>query len=179
MFKTRTSFVALVTLVLMFGVYSFAGDIVYIIKRTMDERVAMLERKVALYDAFFADRGIDLERTYGQRIIMMSEEEHCRRNIRSGVDVRFGGIEVVVPITPTATAPMTPRDAGRYMVNFKDGSKMVIVTFEKTQAITNDFDRGRISTDYYIFHLENGQRVKHPCKNVDDIKFTKFRSDND
>lgn len=164
MFKTKSSFVMLVTLVLMFGVYSFAGDIIYIVKRTLDERVAVLERKVALYDFYFKTIGVDVEKDFGARVRMV--QDGCQR--------QDNGVVIVTTDQPSYQEPINPRNQGRYFVSFKDGSKMVIVTFEKTKVFSNDFDRGRSSHEVYTFYLENGRKTTCSIKDVDDIKFMPY-----
>lgn len=166
MFKTKTSFISLVVLLAMFGCYSFGGDIIYIIKRTLDERVATLERKVALMDLYFSERGIDLEKAYGNRIQLVQE---------GGVRRDSDG-PVIIINEPRRETP-SPRNQGRYLVTFKDGSKMVIVTFEKTKTSYEDFDRGIVTKEVYTFILENGKKATFPIKSVDDMKFIPYNQE--
>jgi hypothetical protein len=136
----------LVSLVCLTCAYAFGGDIIYIVKQTLDERVSVLERKVALMEAYFNSQGINLEQVYCNRI----------RIVQDG------------PVA-CKTDSYNPRTQMRYLVTLKDHSKMIVVTFERKQERYTDFMAGTKTKDYYVLHLENGQRINKLTKDVDDI----------
>jgi hypothetical protein len=84
--------------------------------------------------------------------------------------------ERVIELSSKVNTQTNPRNNGRYMVTFKDGSKLLVVTFEKTGVETSNFSKGKTTGSSYIFHLETGIRVSHPCNNVDTIVFINFNS---
>lgn len=153
MLKTKIAFIIASALLVMFSAYVLADDIILIVKQTLDERVAVLERKCAMYDAYFRDRSIPIEQIYGSRIVIITEGQ-----VQPNRDIN-------------------PRTVGRYMVRFKNGTQMVIVTFEKGRGEYHD-KRGTFFTDLYTFHLETGQRAKYLCKDVDDIEFIPYNKTN-
>jgi hypothetical protein len=155
MLKSKVSFITVTVLLFMGFCCSFGGDIIVLIKQTLDERVEVLERKVALYDAYFAAHKINLEQTYGPHLLFIRED-------------------INTTIQSTNIQPTNPREAGRYMVRLKNGIQMIAITFEQTTVKKKSFDKGTISTEYYIFHTENGKQIKHPCKDVESIQFNSF-----
>lgn len=150
MFKTKGSFVGLLIFISLMGCYSFAGDLILIVKKSMEERTSDLERKCAMYDAWFKENNINLEQKYGNKIVIIKEGEDTRH---TNTTIILGGVK----------NPTNPREAGRYIVMLKNGNQFPAITFEQITSSNK--------TDYYNFVLENGTKIKYTCKSVESINF--------